>query len=282
MTENVAVIGGGIVGVAVARALAQRSRAVTVLEKESRLAQHQTGRNSGVVHAGLYYKPGSLKATLCAAGRVSIREFCAEKGLPYREVGKLVVAVDASELGALDEIERRSIANRVPDLARIDDAARLREIEPHVTGVAAVHSPHTAAVDFASITEAMAQDVRAAGGDIRLGHEVTALRTEGGRVRVLTPVSDDAFDHVVVCAGLQSDLVAKLVDADPSPKILPFRGEYWELAAAAHWTRQGDDLSRTGPAVPFPGRTFHPRRVRQRPCRAERRARPGAARATPG
>jgi (S)-2-hydroxyglutarate dehydrogenase len=256
MTENVAVIGGGIVGVAVARALAQRSRAVTVLEKESRLAQHQTGRNSGVVHAGLYYKPGSLKATLCAAGRVSIREFCAEKGLPYREVGKLVVAVEAGELGALDEIERRSIANRVPDLARIDDAARLREIEPHVTGVAAVHSPHTAAVDFASITEAMAQDVRAAGGDIRLGHEVTALRTEGGSVRVLTPVSNDVFDHVVVCAGLQSDLVAKLVDADPSPKILPFRGEYWELAPQRTGLVKGMIYPVPDPRFPFLGVHF--------------------------
>ena len=256
MTENVAVIGGGIVGVAVARALAQRSRAVTVLEKESRLAQHQTGRNSGVVHAGLYYKPGSLKATLCAAGRVSIREFCAEKGLPYREVGKLVVAVDASELGALDEIERRSTANRVPDLARIDDAARLREIEPHVTGVAAVHSPHTAAVDFASITEAMAQDVRATGGDIRLGHEVTTLHTEGGRVRVLTPVSDDVFDHVVVCAGLQSDLVARLVDADPSPKILPFRGEYWELAPQRTGLVKGMIYPVPDPRFPFLGVHF--------------------------
>ena len=160
-----------------------------MLEKEARLAQHQTGHNSGVVHAGLYYKPGSLKATLCAAGRVSIREFCEEKGLPYREVGKLVVAVDETELGALAEIERRSIENGVPDLARIDDVARLREIEPHVAGVAAVHSPHTAVVDYAAITEAMAQDVRAAGGRIRLGHEVTGIRLENGRVRVITPVS---------------------------------------------------------------------------------------------
>ena len=152
---------------------------VTVLEKESRLAQHQTGHNSGVVHAGLYYEPGSLKAMLCAAGRVSIREFCEEKGLPYREVGKLVVAVDESELGCLAEIERRSIENGVPTSTRIDDVARLREIEPHVAGVAAVHSPHTAVVDYATITEAMAQDVRAAGGAIRLGHEVTGIRLEG-------------------------------------------------------------------------------------------------------
>lgn len=229
MGERVGIIGGGIVGIALARTLAQRGDEVTVLEKETRLAVHQTGHNSGVVHAGLYYAPGSLKATLCAAGRVRIREFCEQKGLPYREVGKLVVAVDETELGALGEIERRSRANGVPDLERIDDVARLREIEPHVAGVAAVHSPHTAIVDYVSITEAMAQDVRAAGGRVLLGHEVTAMRTEGERVRVVTAGSEHVFDRVIVCAGLQSDVVARFVGADASPKILPFRGEYWAL-----------------------------------------------------
>ena len=250
------IIGGGIVGVALARALSARGDEVTVLEKESRLSQHQTGHNSGVVHAGLYYKPGSLKATLCAAGRVSIREFCEEKGLPYREVGKLVVAVDESELGALAEIERRSLQNGVPDLARIDDVARLREIEPHVAGVAAVHSPRTAVVDYASITEAMAQDVRAAGGTIRLGHEVTAMTLESGRVRVVTPVSEDVFDRVIVCAGLQSDVVARFVGADASPKILPFRGEYWELAPARTDLVKGMIYPVPDPRFPFLGVHF--------------------------
>ncbi|UUT34404.1 FAD-dependent oxidoreductase [Microbacterium elymi] len=198
---RVGIIGGGIVGIALARALAGRGDEVTVLEKEARLAQHQTGHNSGVVHAGLYYAPGSLKATLCAAGRTSMREFCQDKGLPFREVGKLVVAVDPSEIPALDEIERRSRENGVPSLARIDDVTRLREIEPHAAGVAAVHSPHTAVVDYSSITEAMAQDVRAAGGRILLGHEVTAIADERGRVRVTTPVSSHLFDRVIVCAG---------------------------------------------------------------------------------
>jgi L-2-hydroxyglutarate oxidase len=229
MSDRIGIVGGGIVGIALARALSARGGAVTVFEKESRLAAHQTGHNSGVVHAGLYYKPGSLKATLCAAGRASIREFCEERGLPYREVGKLVVAVDESELDALAEIERRSVENRVPELRRIDDVARLREIEPHVAGVAALHSPRTAAVDYATITDAMAQDVRAAGGDIRLEHEVTGIRLENGRVRVVTPISDDVFDRLIVCSGLQSDVVARFVGADPSPKILPFRGEYWVL-----------------------------------------------------
>ncbi|MEZ3160038.1 L-2-hydroxyglutarate oxidase [Microbacterium sp. BWT-B31] len=253
---KIGIVGGGIVGVALARALSSRGAEVVVFEKETRLSQHQTGHNSGVVHAGLYYKPGSLKATLCAAGRVSIRQFCEAKGLPYREVGKLVVAVDETELDALAEIERRSTLNGVPDLARIDDVARLREIEPHVAGIAAVHSPHTAVVDYASITEAMAQDVRAAGGQIRLGHEVTGLRLESGRVRVSTPVSQDVVDRVIVCAGLQSDVVAKLIGADASPKILPFRGEYWELAPERTGLVNGMIYPVPDPRFPFLGVHF--------------------------
>lgn len=256
MSQTIGIVGGGIVGVALARALARRGDAVTILEKEGRLAEHQTGHNSGVVHAGLYYKPGSLKATLCAAGRVLTREFCEEKGLPYREVGKLVVAVDESELPALGEIERRSIENGVPDLVRIDDPARMRELEPHVAGIAAVHSPHTAVVDYASITEAMAQDVRGAGGQVRLGHEVTGIQLENGRVRVVTYVSDHVFDRLIVCAGLQSDVLARLVGADPSPKILPFRGEYWELSSERTDLVRGMIYPVPDPRFPFLGVHF--------------------------
>lgn len=255
--ERIGIIGGGIIGVALARELAHRGLGeVTVFEKERRLAEHQTGRNSGVVHAGLYYQPGSLKSQLCAAGRVAIREFCEEKHLPYRELGKLVVAVDESELPALAEIERRSIANGVPDLARIDDVARLREIEPHVAGVAAVHSPHTAAVDYVEITEAMAQDVRAAGGDLRLGQEVVGLDVEHGRVRLRTHSSEHVLDRVIACAGLQSDLVARMVGADPSPKILPFRGEYWALAAERTHLVNGMIYPVPDPRFPFLGVHF--------------------------
>ncbi|GAA5212224.1 L-2-hydroxyglutarate oxidase [Microbacterium kyungheense] len=256
MTERVGIVGGGIIGVALARRLGEDGAEVTVFEKESRLAHHQTGHNSGVVHTGLYYTPGSLKATLCAAGRVRIREFCEQKGLPYREVGKLVVAVDESELGALAEIERRSIANGVPDLTRLDDTARLREIEPHAAGIAAVHSPHTAAVDYPAITEAMAQDVREGGGRILLGHEVTGLLVEQGRVRVVTPVSDDVFDRVIVCAGLQSDVVARFVGADPAPKILPFRGEYWEMTPESSRLIRGMIYPVPDPRFPFLGVHF--------------------------
>ena len=257
MGERIAIIGGGIVGVALARALALRGLGdVTVFEKEDRLAAHQTGRNSGVVHAGLYYQPGSLKARLCAAGRTSIREYCAEKSLPYREVGKLVVAVDESELPALAEIERRANANGVPDLLRVDGLVRLREIEPHVAGIAAVHSPHTAAVDYSAITEAMATDVRAAGGSIRTGHEVVAMQLEGARVRVRTRESEHVVDRVIACAGLQSDVAARLVGADPSPKILPFRGEYWALDPARTDLVRGMIYPVPDPRFPFLGVHF--------------------------
>ena len=256
MGQRTGVIGGGIVGVALARALAQRGDEVTVLEKEGRLAAHQTGHNSGVVHAGLYYAPGSLKATLCAQGRGMIRDFCADKRLPYREVGKLVIAVDETERGALDEIERRATANGVPDLARIDDPARIAEIEPHVRSVSALHSPRTAVVDYASITEAMAQDVRAAGGRILLGHEVTSMREQGRRVYVRTAATEHAFDRVVVCAGLQSDVVARFVGADSSPRILPFRGEYWALRPERTGLVRGMIYPVPDPRFPFLGVHF--------------------------
>lgn len=256
MTERIGVIGGGIVGVALARNLAMAGIDVTVFEKEDRVAAHQTGHNSGVVHAGLYYKPGSLKAQLCSAGRVATREFCEEKGLPYREVGKLVVAVTEEEMPALADIEARSIANGVPDLKRIDSPQELRSIEPHVAGVAAVHSPHTAVVDYAAITEAMAQDVRAAGGSILLGSEVTDIRIEGEGVRVITPVSETRVDRLVACAGLQSDLVARLVGASASPKILPFRGEYWSLAANRNDLVKGMIYPVPDPRFPFLGVHF--------------------------
>lgn len=256
MGNRIGIIGGGIVGVALARELSASGAVVTLLEKEGRLAQHQTGRNSGVVHAGLYYAPGSLKAALCAQGRILIRDFCAEKGLPYLEAGKLVVAVDESELAALAEIERRSRENGVPDLERVDDPQRLREIEPHAAGIAAVHSPHTAVVDYAAITEAMAQDVRAAGGRILLHSRVTGIRIETGGVRVITPVGEHVFDRVIAAAGLQSDLVAALVGADASPKILPFRGEYWQLRADRSHLVKGMIYPVPDPRFPFLGVHF--------------------------
>lgn len=249
------VVGAGIVGLAVARALALRGDGVTVFEKEDRVAAHQTGHNSGVVHAGIYYAPGSLKARLCARGRIAIRDFCLERGLPYRELGKLVVAVDESELPALDALEGRAKSNGVPGLTRID-AAGIRDIEPAVAGVGALHSPHTAVVDYAAIAQAMADDVRDAGGEVLLNATVTGIRAEPGGVVVETVAGARTVDRLVVCAGLQSDVVAALVGADASPRILPFRGEYWELDPARADLVRGMVYPVPDPRFPFLGVHF--------------------------
>ncbi|MFF1383334.1 L-2-hydroxyglutarate oxidase [Arthrobacter sp. NPDC058288] len=256
MTERIGIIGGGIVGIAIARALSSRGLAdVTVLEKEQRVAAHQTGHNSGVVHAGLYYAPGSLKAMLCQRGRALTRDYCRERNLPYRELGKLVVAVTEDELPALANIESRSVANGVPGLRRLG-AKAMRDVEPHVTGVAALHSPHTAVVDFAAITESMAEDIRSAGGRIMLGHEAVSITTERGQVRVNTSHAEFTFDRLIACAGLQSDVVAGLAGASPAPKILPFRGEYWDLSAAKQHFVRGMIYPVPDPSFPFLGVHF--------------------------
>ena len=255
MAENIGVIGGGIVGIAVARALASRSIRVTVIEKEHRVAMHQTGHNSGVVHAGLYYAPGSLKARLCSAGREMTRDFCIDKNLPYREVGKTVVAVNAEEIVRLDQIEERSRQNGVPGLRRMS-AAEMREVEPHGAGVAAVHSPHTAVVDYASITEALADDVRKNGGEILLGQEVLRITQEIGKITVVTSSQDHRFDRLIVCAGLQSDVVAAMIGASPSPRILPFRGEYWGLDSSRQHLVNGMIYPVPDPRFPFLGVHF--------------------------
>ncbi|MDV8148243.1 L-2-hydroxyglutarate oxidase [Arthrobacter sp. B10-11] len=256
MTERIGIIGGGILGIAMARALSTRGLAdVTVLEKEQRVATHQTGHNSGVVHAGLYYAPGSLKALLCQRGRVLTRDYCRERNLPYRELGKLVVALTEDELPALANIESRSIANGVPGLRRLGPEA-MRDVEPHVAGVAALHSPHTAAVDFVAITEAMAEDIRSAGGRIIFGHEATAITSGHAEVRVTTTQAEFVFDRLIVCAGLQSDVVAGLVGAAPAPRILPFRGEYWGLSAAKQYLVRGMIYPVPDPGFPFLGVHF--------------------------
>jgi L-2-hydroxyglutarate oxidase len=190
-----------------------------------------------------------------ARGRQLTREFCQERNLPYRELGKLVVAVTDADLPKLDDIERRARENQVPGLKRLN-AQEMREIEPHVAGVAAVHSPETAVVDYAAITEALAEDVRRAGGNIMLGQEVTAVNNAGGTVNVSTTAGAHSFDRLIVCAGLQSDVVAKMVGASPSPKILPFRGEYWMMATDRRDLVKGMIYPVPDPRFPFLGVHF--------------------------
>lgn len=256
METHIGIIGGGILGIALARALSRRGgHRITVLEKESTLASHQTGRNSGVVHAGLYYQPGSLKAQLCARGKALTREFCQEHGLPYEELGKVVVALDEAQLSRLADMEQRALANQVPGLARLN-RGELLELEPHVNGIAALHSPHTASVDYGSITRSMAGEVLDAGGQILFNSEVTAVQTLGDACLVSTGETTHRFDQLIVCAGLQSDVIAKMVGADPSPKILPFRGEYWVMSEDSAAMVRGMIYPVPDPRFPFLGVHF--------------------------
>ena len=259
--QRYAVVGGGIIGTAVARRLLaqQPDAVVTVLEKEDRLAAHQTGRNSGVVHAGLYYEPGSLKATLCRRGVALLKEFCAEHGLPYDEVGKVLVALDGAEEQRLGAIAERARANGVPGV-RVIDRGELRELEPHVTGIAALHSPTTAIVDYVAVTERLAADARAAGADIRTGFEVTGLRSAGGGVVVTSTAGEEvAVDRVVLCAGLHVDRLARLAGDDDAPRIVPFRGEYYALRPEKRALVNGLVDPVPDPRYPFLGVHLTPR-----------------------
>lgn len=257
--QRVGVVGGGILGVAIAREVVRRrpGTEVVVLEKEDRLAAHQTGHSSGVVHAGIYYRPGSLKADLCSRGRALLREFCAEHAIPYDACGKLVVAVDPDERGRFDALERTATDNRVPGLRRLAPE-EIREVEPHARGLAALHSPETAITDYAAITQALAHEVVAAGGEVRLGARVVDLRRQavGLAVQVAGAPEPLRFDRVVVAAGLQADRVSALVDGERSPAILPFRGEYLGVSAAKRDLVRGMVYPVPDPRYPFLGVHF--------------------------
>ena len=224
-----------------------------MLEKEADLGLHQTSRNSGVVHAGLYYAPGSLKARLCTEGRERLAVYAAERKLPYDECGKLVVAVADGEIAALRDIHQRALANGVPDVQWLD-ATQLREVEPHVRGVAAVHSPHTAITDFAAVARAYADDVTAHGGEVLCQHEVTAIEpdADGARLRTANGVQLRA-GAVVTCAGLWSDRVARLSGDVDDPRIVPFRGDYYALRPQARSLVRGLVYPVPDPRYPFLG-----------------------------
>ena len=245
-------VGAGIVGLATAREIQLRRPdvSVTVIDKEPTVAAHQTSHNSGVVHAGLYYRPGSLKARLCVQGRRLLEEFCAEHGIRYDRCGKVVVARAADEVAALRTVEARARANGVPGLRRLSPAD-LAEVEPHAAGVAALHSPATAIVDFAEVAEAMA-----AGLDVRLGFEVASVRPGPAEVTLAGPAGEVVADWVVMCAGLQSDRLSRLAGDGDGPAIVPFRGEYWRLRAERSHLVRGLVYPVPDPAYPFLGVHF--------------------------
>ncbi len=252
--NSVGVVGAGILGLAVARELTIRfpGISVTVFEKEDHVAAHQTGHNSGVVHAGVYYPPGSLKATLCRRGAAMTREFCQQHAIPLRELGKLIVAVSEDELPGLAEIERRATSNQVPGIRRLT-RQQIAEIEPYIQGAAAVHSPHTAAVDYVGMSEALAEAVTAAGGKVMLSTPVTALRETASGTQLQSAGQSFDFDYVIVCAGLNSDQFARDLGRAGNLQIVPFRGEYYELRPEARDRVRGMVYPVPDPRYPFLG-----------------------------
>lgn len=223
-------VGGGIVGLATALAL-QRAlgRPVVVVEAEPRVAVHQTGHNSGVIHSGLYYKPGSLKARLCAEGREAMFAFCAAHGIEAPRCGKLVVAAEDEELPRLDELERRGRENGLAGVKRVTPA-EMREIEPAVGGIAGLHVPETGKTDFIRVAEAMAADVLAGGGEVRTGSAFVSAKPAPGGLAIATTTGPLDAALLVNCAGLQCDRVARKCGVKPPIRIVPFRGEYWGLS----------------------------------------------------
>lgn len=252
--RRVGVIGAGIVGLATARALQRRlpGVAISVFEKEARVAHHQTGRNSGVVHAGIYYPPGSLKAQLCVEGAALLRRYCDRKGLAYEACGKLIVALDGEESVRLRELHARAVANGVPDVELLEPA-RFHELEPHVVGELALHSPRTAIVDFREVAEALADDVRADGGELHLSTAIRRIRHAAGGVRLATDRGVAVVDAIVNCAGLQADRIAELAGDDAAPRIVPFRGEYHLLRPERRDLVRGLIYPVPDPRYPFLG-----------------------------
>ncbi|HLM85501.1 MAG TPA: L-2-hydroxyglutarate oxidase [Solirubrobacteraceae bacterium] len=247
-------MGGGIVGLAVARELARRNPHATlcVLEREAAIGTHQTEHNSGVIHAGVYYAPGSLKARLCVQGARELYEYCEQRGIASERCGKVIVATEPAELGQLEELERRAKANGVPGLRRID-AAGIRALEPHARGIAGLHSPQTGIVDFSSVARSYAQDVRDAGATVATGCGVESIQLAGRSLRLGHARGVTEARHAVFCAGAWADRLAVAAGADPDPRIVPFRGAYLKLAPERRHLVRSLIYPVPDPSLPFLG-----------------------------
>lgn len=255
-TSDVAIIGGGIVGLATAYRLTQRfpQARLVLLEKEADLAHHQTGHNSGVLHSGIYYKPGSLKAINCRAGKRAMEDFCRQEGIAFDICGKVIVAVDERDLPALERIYDRGQANGVD--CTLIERERLAELEPHAAGIRAIHVPEAGIVDYSQVCQKLAEHVRRRDGRIVHSARVTAMREADGQMVVQTAAGDFSARYVVNCAGLQCDRVTRLSGQDPAMKIIPFRGEYFELKPSAHRLCRNLIYPTPDPNFPFLGVHF--------------------------
>jgi L-2-hydroxyglutarate oxidase len=254
---DVAVIGGGLVGLATAMAVLKRgARRLTVIEAEDRLAAHQSGNNSGVIHSGLYYKPGSLKAKNCVEGREALYRFCQEHDVPHERCGKLVVATSEEQRPALNVLEERGVANGLKGLKRLSSPEELREYEPHVRGIAGLWVPETGIVDFVKVAEVYAEQIRARGGEVLLGARVVGFRRETGGIVLETTRGPVQARYLINCAGLQSDRIARLCGCRPRLRIVPFRGEYYELLPHARSLVRNLIYPVPDPQFPFLGVHF--------------------------
>ncbi len=253
---DLAVIGGGAVGLATAMAILREHRIrLVVVEAEGKLAAHQTGNNSGVIHSGLYYKPGSLKAQLCCEGRDLMYAFCQEHGIAHDPCGKIVVATDEAEIPRLDELHRRGIANGLQEMRRLS-GAELREYEPHVAGIAGLFVRETGIVDYKQVTQAYAKVVRENGGQVHTDARVNAVEVLPGRIALQTQAGEFTADALVNCGGLQSDRIARMCGVEPGVQIVPFRGEYYQLADHATHLVKNLIYPVPDPAFPFLGVHF--------------------------
>lgn len=254
---DVAIIGAGIVGLATAMELLKRrpNLKLTVLEKEDQVAAHQTGNNSGVIHSGLYYKPGSLKAAMAVEGAQRMIEFCEQHGLTYELCGKVVLATSEGELPRLQELYRRGTANGVPGL-RMLDAAEIKELEPHAAGIAGMHSPRTGIVDYCAVSQTYARIVQAAGGEIRLRTRLTGIEQTSGEL-VLKTNGDEVHTRAMInCGGLQSDRIASMAGSKGGVRIVPFRGEYNRLLPHGQALVRNLIFPVPDPSFPFLGAHF--------------------------
>ena len=251
------IIGGGIIGLATALEVTRQYPKVKlgVLEKEARLAAPQPGHNSGVIHSGIYYKPGSLKAQTCVTGAKLLTEFCDQQGIPYEQCGKVVVATSQDELPRLEELHRRGTANGVEGLEMIGPE-RLREREPHAAGIQALYVPKTGIIDFVRVTEMYATLIQEGDGEIKLAHTVQRIVSADGHL-VLETSAGGVHTHAVInCGGLQCDRLARMAGVDPELQIVPFRGEYYTIAAHKHYLVNNLIYPVPDPAFPFLGVHF--------------------------
>ena len=255
-TYEVGIIGGGVVGMATAMALSARAgRSVLVVEAEEKLAAHQTGNNSGVIHSGLYYKPGSMKASNCVAGREALYRFCADHGVPFERCGKVVVATSEAELPLLENLARRGQSNGLEGVRPLSPE-EIRQQEPHITGIAGLWVPQTGIVDYVAVTEAFARRVRENGGEIRTGTRVMEVRRDSQGIVLATTKGDLWVRRLINCAGLQSDRVARMCGVEPGVRIIPFRGEYYTLSPEKQSLIKGLVYPVPDPQFPFLGVHF--------------------------